>query len=229
MVEYCREGKTKMYDDIFSNYSHIIEQTDKDAQIALQEIDNVLDDITSHISNIDMDVLSRKNELLIAIRLTEAIRMFSWIKICLYCGSYQSVFRELRFMLDSVAQGCYIDLNHFDASLLSKLEVYKALGEIGSFIGSNIFEKLKGFPKKQDLKDLYGKLSLFVHPSIQEANKWFQNRQPNEMVYSMISNKYNRELLDHTIEKCKEVGVMLISIDNYFIDRFLNKIKEVHP
>ena len=135
--------------DILANYSHIIGQTKNDAPRALNEIDKILDDIRSHIRGIDEEVFSRRNELLIAIRLVEAFRIFNWIKICLACGSYQSVFRELRFMLDGVAQACCIDLNHFGASLETKLEVYKALGEGGGFMGSTLFERLKGFRKKK--------------------------------------------------------------------------------
>jgi hypothetical protein len=138
----------KKSDDILSSYGHIIQKTKKDAPKTLEEIENILVDIRAHIRGIHKRVYSKRNELLIAIRLVEAFRIFNWIKICLTCGSYQSVFRELRFMLDGIAQACYIDLNHFEASLESKLEVYKALGDIGGFIGSSLFDRIKGFEKK---------------------------------------------------------------------------------
>jgi hypothetical protein len=209
---------------ILSNYRGIAEQTHKDAPEALDEIDRILDDIRSHIRGIDKEVFSRRNELLIAIRLVEAFRIFNWIKICLACGSYQSVFRELRFMLDGVAQACYIDLNHFGAPLMCKLEVYKALGDFGGFIGSTLFDRIKGFEKKQVLKELYSELSRFVHPSIEESQRWIEQARPDESVDSLKFNRFDEEILDWAIGKCKEVGRMLVSIDDYFVKKCLSEI-----
>ncbi len=215
----------KKPNDMLSNYSHIVEQTKRDVSNALSEIEKILDDIRSHIRGIDKEVFSRRNELLIAIRLVEAFRIFNWIKVCLACGSYQSVFRELRFMLDGVAQACYIDLNHFDASLVSKLEVYKALGDMGGFIGSSLFDRIKGFKKKQILKDLYTELSCFVHPSIEESRRWIEYKPPKELVDSLKFNKFDRELLDQAIKKCKEVGRLLILMDDHFVKELLSKLQ----
>ncbi len=75
-------------------------------------------------------------------------------------------------MLDGVAQACYIGLNHSGASLVSKLEVYKALGDIGGFIGSTLFDRIRGFEKRQ--MDPYSELSRFVHPSIEESRRWIE-------------------------------------------------------
>ena len=210
----------KKSNDILSNYSHIVEQTNDYAPTALNEIDTILNNIRSHIRGIDEEIFSRRNELLIAIRLVEAFRIFSWIKICLACGSYQSVFRELRFMLDGVAQACYIDINHFDASLSSKLEVYKALGDMGGFIGSTLFDRLKRFEKKQALKDLYIELSRFVHPSIEESRRWIECAPPEGVVDSLKFNRFDKESLDQAIRKCKEVGFLLVSIDDHFVKSF---------
>ncbi len=127
-------------------------------------------------------------------------------------------------MLDGVAQAYYIDLNHFDASLSSKLEVYKALGDIGGFIGSTLFDRLRGFEKKQVLKELYGELSRFVHPSIEESGRWIECAPPEEVVDSLKFNRFDRKLLDQAIEKCKQVGRMLVSIDDYFVKNFLSRI-----
>ncbi len=217
--------KVKKSNDILSHYSRILKQTKDDVPGALNEIEKFLDDIRTHIKGIDRRIYSRRNELLIAIRLVEAFRIFNWIKICLACGSYQSVFRELRFMLDGVAQACYIDLNHFDASLVSKLEVYKALGEVGGFIGSSLFDRIKGFKKKQILKNLYAELSRFVHPSIEESRRWIESAPAKELVDSLKFNRFDRELLDQATKKCKEVAHLLISIDDHFIKEFLSKLK----
>jgi hypothetical protein len=214
----------KNHSDILTNYNHIIEQTNNKCPGALKEIDNTLDEIRSHVRGIDEEVFLIRNELLIAFRLVEAFRIFEWIKICLACGSYQSVFRELRFMLDGVAQGCYIDLNHYNASLVSKLEVYKALGDIGGFIGSVLFDRLKDFNRKQNLKDIYSELSRFVHPSIEESRRWIEYTPPKELVDSMKFNRFDGDLLTQTIGKCKEVGRLLISIDEYFVREYLSKI-----
>jgi hypothetical protein len=210
--------------DILSNYRDIVEQTQKDAPRDLNKIDGIIDEIRSHIRGIDREIYSRRNELLIAIRLVETFRIFNWIKVCLACGSYQSVFRELRFMLDGVAQACYIDLNHFEASLACKLEVYRALGDIGGFIGSALFDRIKGFKKRQTLQKLYNDLSRFVHPSIEESQRRIEARQ-GESVNSLKFSRFDKDILDSAIEKCKEVGHMLVAIDDYFVRESLSKIK----
>lgn len=202
-------------------YEEIIEKTEADANHAFKGIDSVLDLIRDHIRGIDQRVFCRRNDLLIAIRMVEAFRIFNWIKVCLTCGSYQSIFRELRFMLDGVAQACYIDLNHMEASLECKLEVYKALGEIGGFIGSSLFDRIKGFQEKQEIKELYRELSRFVHPSIEESRRRIESPPPGGVVDSLKFNMYDHELLDLAVKKCKQVGSLLVSIDKHFVEECL--------
>lgn len=205
---------------LLSNYSALVEQTKQQAPEALDQIEEIVDGIRAHIRTIPADVYSRRNDLLIAIRLVEAFRIFGWIKLCLACASYQSVFRELRFMLDGVAQACYIDLNHAEASLVSKLEVYKALGDMGGFIGSNLFDRIRGFREKQALKDIYAELSRFVHPSIEESRRWIGSSTTGDTVDSLKSNRFDKELLGQAVEKCKRVGELLISLDDHFVRKF---------
>ena len=205
---------------LLSNYSALVEQTKQQTPEALNQIEIIMAGIRDHIKGIPEDVYSRRNELLIAIRLVEAFRIFNWIKLCLACASYQSVFRELRFMLDGVAQACYIDLNHPEASLVSKLEVYKALGDMRGFIGSNLFERIRGFREKQAFKDIYAELSRFVHPSIEESRRWIGSSTTGDMVDSLKSNRFDKELLGQAIEKCERVGKLLISLNDHFVNEF---------
>jgi hypothetical protein len=203
------------------HYNQIIEETLRSRPSVFAEIDDILCGIRNHIRGIDERVFVRRNDLLIAIRLVEAFRIFNWVKVCLACGSYQSVFRELRFMLDGVAQACYIDLNHVDASLPCKLEVYKALGEIGGFIGTGLFERIKDLPEKAQLKALYKELSRYVHPSVEESRKWIESSASEGAIDSLKHNKYDGELLDQTLRKCREVGKMLQSVNAHFVTNFL--------
>jgi hypothetical protein len=213
------------FDDLISDfYKDIIVKTEDDALFVFKDIDNILEQIRGHIRGIDQKIFYRRNDLLIAIRLVEAFRIFNWIKVCLACGSYQSIFRELRFMLDGIAQACYIDLNHLKASLECKLEIYKALGEIGGFIGSSLFDRIKGFSEKQEIKELYSELSRFVHPSIEESRRRIDSPPSKGVVDSLKFNKYDRELLELAVEKCKQVGSLLVSIDNHFIEECISKI-----
>ena len=147
-----------------ADYNHIIEETCICCPEVFDQIDDILSDLRSHIKNIDTRVYAKRNELLIAIRFVEAFRIFNWIKVCLACGSYHAVFRELRFMLDGIGQAFYIDLNHINVPLACKLEVYKALGDIGGFIGSGLFDKIKDLPEKTQLKSLYKELSRYCPP-----------------------------------------------------------------
>jgi hypothetical protein len=220
-----KEGVSDKVEKLLSNYGQIVEQTKMQAPQALNQIDIIISDIRAHIRGIPEDVYSRRNELLIAIRLVEAFRIFNWIKLCLACASYQSVFRELRFMLDGIAQACYIDLNHIEASLVSKLEVYKALGDMGGFIGSSLFDRIRGFKERQALKDIYSELSRFVHPSIEESRKWIESSLTGDAVDSLKFNRFNEELLDQAIEKCTRVGELLISINGHFIREFQARVQ----
>jgi len=204
-------------------YGKIIDITESNFPDAFNKIDNILDDIRKSIRGIDSRVFSKRNDLLFAIRLVECFRIYNWIKVCLSCGSYQSIFRELRFMLDGVAQAYYIDLNHIDASLVSKLEVYKALGEMGGFIGSSLFDRIKGFQDKKKLNTLYKELSRFVHPSVEESRIWIESSPPEGTVDSLKFNRYDPLLFQQSVEKCKSVGELLVSLNNHFVCAFLEK------
>ena len=210
---------------LLSNYCAIVEQTKKQVPDTLDQIEAIITDIRGHIRGIPEDVYSRRNELLIAIRMVESFRIFNWIKLCLACASYQSIFRELRFMLDGVAQACYIDLNHIEASLVCKLEVYKALGDMGGFIGSSLFDRLHSFGEKQALKVIYAELSRFVHPSIEESRRWIQSSVPGAPVDSLKSNRFDKELLDQAIEKCKRVGGLIVSLDSHFVKEYRARVR----
>lgn len=206
---------------IASHYDGIMKRTAEDCPGALEQIDEILQDIRDHIQTIDRRVFSKRNDLLIAIRLVEAFRIFNWIKICLACGAYQSVFRELRFMLDGVAQAYYIDINHIDAPLSCKLEVYRALGEIRGFMGRSLLDRIKGLPVKKELEDVYRDLSNFVHPSVEESRNWIASPPPEGPVDSLKQVRYDRELLDEALGRCRQVGDLLIKVNANFVEKFL--------
>jgi hypothetical protein len=204
-----------------TDYNHIIEETCRRCPRVFDQIDDILSDLRSYIRTLDARIYAKRNELLIAIRFVEAFRIFNWIKVCLACGSYHSVFRELRFMLDGIAQACYIDLNHVDASLACKLEVYKALGDFGGFIGSGLFEKIKYLQERSQLIDLYKELSKYVHPSVEESRGWIESSASEEIVDSLKHNRYDGEMLEKTLETCAQVGNMLKSVNSHFVKHFL--------
>ena len=54
------------------------------------------------------------------------------------------------------------------------------------------------------------------------------NQYPSPIGHDM--DLYDRELLDLTVEKCKQVGSLLVSIDNHFVEECLirlDKIEEI--
>jgi hypothetical protein len=210
------------------HYNHIIEESLREWPTLFTDIDEILGGVRHHIKTIDERVFARRNDLLIAIRLVEAFRIFNWVKVCLACGSYHAVFRELRFMLDGVAQACYIDLNHPDAPLACKLEVYKALGDIGGFIGGRLFDRIRDFPEKEQLKRLYKELSRYVHPSDEESRRWIESPPSAEVVDSLKYNRFDRELLSKALTKCHEVGTMLLSLNSHFVKNFLEESERLN-
>ena len=204
-------------------YEEIFDDTIPGFIKEVQEIEICGLDIWYHISQLNPKLLLKRDELFIAIRLTECMRLFSWIKICLIFGSYQTIFRELRFMIDSMVQAYYIDINHFKASFESKLEVFKALSEYRNFIGSQLIDRTK-LGNKEKLKKLYKELSDFVHPSYNECIDMIRTSNNQVNLSELTLNVFNKKLLLKCIAKSKDVCNEIIEINRQFQNEFLKRI-----
>lgn len=204
-----------MKNKYFQQYKEIIKKTLNQSEYPLEEIDRIAQDLRNHINQLDQRIIDRRNDLLIALRFVETFRILDWIKICILCGAYQTVFKELRFLLDSVMQAYYIDYNHHEASLKARFEVYKALENWGGFIGTKLFSKVKGIHFREELNLHYRELSNYVHPSTEESLTFIDANTPN-FVDSLKKNTYNEDLIKKCIEEVHKTKNLLIQIDSHF-------------
>ncbi|MGA3084812.1 MAG: hypothetical protein ABSE95_08445 [Thermodesulfobacteriota bacterium] len=97
---------------------------------------------------------------------------------------------------------------------------------MGGFIGSSLFDRIKELQQRQEMKDLYSALSRYVHPSIEESRNWIESPPPEGVVDSLKFNRYDRGLLDQALDKCQQVGGLLISIDNHFVNQCLRRLEQ---
>ncbi len=212
--------------NIFEDYLEIWQTTLKRNQRELNQIDKIFENLRKHISSLDPQLHRCKEDLLIAIRFVESFKIFNWIKTSLICGSYSSVFRDLRFLIDSIIQAYYIDLNHFNVELNSKLEILKALSEYSRFYGSELINKIKGLSKKQELRDLFSELSNYVHASYEECIPFIDPTSKTDVIDSLKFNIYNEALLKKCVAKCIEVSKWLIILNEDFEIKFLEKLNK---
>lgn len=203
-------------------YSKVIEDGVNKIEDIQKKIETINSKLLNHIYKLDPDLLAIKDNLLIALRLTECLKSFNWIQSCLILGSYRASYRELRFMIESVCQAFYIDYNHFKESLGIKFIILKALGDFGNFIGKNLFDKIKiNKNLKEKIKQIYGTLSKYIHPSFEEAESLLKIKissvDNNKELYE---NTFNLERLEEILELCEEVSDLLIDLNRNFEEKF---------
>ena len=204
----------------FDWYSGMVRETVTNNQNLLDQLETIPQKILGHIGQLDDKLYQRTPNLLLAMRLTECIRIFDWIKVCLLCGAYESIYRELRFMLESMIQAFHIDMNHFDSPLETKLEVFKALCTRRDFQGSRLINDTDNLPNKKDLRTMFGDLSSYVHPSY-KAWKPYLDLELSEL----LENIYNEELAQDCVEKSLQVCELVIVINSEFQRELLKPSK----
>ncbi|MHA1195199.1 MAG: hypothetical protein ACTSRH_02300 [Promethearchaeota archaeon] len=208
------------------DYKKIYDETIKDNLKDINKIDKILETFRDHIHSLDIRLYERKQELLMAIRFVESFKIFKWIKTCLLFGSYNSIFRDLRFLIESILQAYYIDLNHFNASLESKLEVFKALSEYDSFYGKRLIDKIKDLKNKNKLKKIFNDLSKYVHASYEESKPFIKNNSKYEIVDSLKYNRYNKEILLKCIDKSICICHYILIIHKDFEKKYISLLNE---
>jgi hypothetical protein len=93
-----------------------------------------------------------------------------WIRNFVYFQEYQTAFRELRFIFESILKSYYLDVNHPKIGLKCKIEILKELDEL---YGSKLIDKV-GFDKK--LKEIYHILCDFSHASFSSIFYYFDGK-----------------------------------------------------
>ncbi len=106
-----------------------------------------------------------KYNSLMVLRLSELQNLITWIMISVWYGKYHQAIRELRYILDSIGQAYYLDIEHPEATISCKLEIIKEIEK--QTFGARLIDRLD-LNHKQELKNLYSDLSKYAHSSYQE-------------------------------------------------------------
>jgi len=210
-------------------YSKVIEDGKNYIDEIFETLDKINTEILKHIYQLHPDLLAIKDNLLIAVRLTECMKIFDWILMSLLLGSYRSVNKELRFMLESMCQAFYIDYNHFSTPLETKFEILKALGNYGIFIGGQLIDKTKlNKSLKKELKEIYGILSNYVHPSSEESKLLLKIlekakiSQSDKLSYILGVNKFDESSVEQCLSNCNTVKDLILKINTRFEELYKN-------
>ena len=210
----------------FDRYKKLIEETQLKNKDLIEEIDILIKEIRDHINGLDKRLHDNKKDFMLAIRLVECFRILEWIKVCFYCGSYHTVYRELRYIIDAMTQAFYIDTKLPSAKLKTKFEAFKMFDEDSKFdfIGTNLINKLDGIPNQDKLRNLYKELSDFIHPSYKQSLHFMDKASGRDPWDRMKENIYDEIILKDCIFKCKEVIHCFLEINKRFERFYLSRV-----
>lgn len=128
-----------------------------------EHYNNWIDMIQPILRNTSKD--EQQNSMVI-VRLLDLNYDLLWIMMnVIYSAAYHQVIRELRFLIDSMAQALYLDTEHPGADIYCKMEIVKEIEK--DLFGSRLIERLP-IQHKEKLKQLYSLLSKYSHSSYKE-------------------------------------------------------------
>lgn len=211
----------------FDRYKRLIEETKLKNENLIEEIDVLIKEIRDHISVLDKRLHDNKKDFMLAIRLVECFRILEWIKVCFYCGSYHTVYRELRYLIDAMTQAFFIDTKLPNAKLKTKFEAFKMFDEESNFdfIGTKLINNLDGIPNQDKLRNLYKELSDFIHPSYKQSLHFMDKALERDPWDRMKENIYDEIILKDCIFKCKEVIHCFLEINKRFERLYLSRVE----
>lgn len=83
-------------------------------------------------------------------------------------GLYRNAFDSIRHALESIVQSIYVDSNHPDSNLLTKIEILKEIEDRREYHAVRLIDELK-IGHKDVIKIEYKELSKLIHPSHKEV------------------------------------------------------------
>ena len=146
---------------------------------------------------------------LLFLRFIELQKHLSLLNFNVLSGQYHQSIREIRYVLESAIQACYIDIEHPEATIEWKSREADKL--YGSKLISNLDFKND---KKKMLKDLYHDLSQYIHSSYEELRPTIEKGE----VSNRVTFAFNRDLF----YKC-------IDFTNRTMDAFFFMILSLYP
>lgn len=149
--------------------------------------------ITMIDSILTKDSATRESlESLVTERLMGWHRISIWSCMAAYHGSYESVARELRFLIEDAVQALRADQKNPDATIDEKLEWL----EMNRLRGKTLIDATElALDLKSQLKDVYHELCDFVHPSVELIQRDIENRR---ILFKYDENYFDKMFDFHT-------------------------------
>lgn len=157
-----------------------------------------------------------RHNSMVFFRFLELQNNIMWIYICILFGRYHPAIRELRYVLESMAQAFYLDSEHPRTDMNCKLEITK---EIDKESFARLLDRLE-IPEKQRIKSLYSDLSKYVHSTYEELRPTLEDGK----VWERMTFGFEYDMF----KKCVEMTNRVLDVV-YFLTvmRFSLVIKEL--
>ena len=120
-------------------------------------------------SQIKKEKGERRNNLVFH-RLTEWMSLGHWCILAGYSGAYETVARELRFLIEDVVQSIYLEEKLGNAQIEAKVRAHSILDDFRRR-GKEMIDRVISGQVKHVLNNLYGNLSGYVHPTAERIKE----------------------------------------------------------
>ncbi len=135
---------------------------------------------------------------------------------------------NIRFLLEMVVQAYYIDSNHQNSGLDTKLEILKEIGDKREYRAASLIEKL-GIGDNKELQAEYKSLSKQIHASYDSFYKLFPDLICREQQKMLLINIKQCEILDINLSLRKLFDIFFFLFFLYFSECIpeLNAIQDI--
>lgn len=195
-------------------YSEFIKKMEEIRQKTIQEQgestrtwEKLRDEWIAHYESIPMELIRQRENLLMAVRFTEAFQGLLWVQFLCSLGGYFPALRELRNMLESTVQAYYVDSEYLELDVGGKLAVLKEMTKCRNHYGGRLVEKAQP-PHKGEIKVLYGVLSEYAHPSYDSIYEILSSHDSDDRIVELMQPGYDSDLF----AKCKDLTEKVIRI-----------------
>ena len=144
---------------------------------------------------------------LLFFRVREMPKQLSILHFLIVASLYPQSIRELRYILESVIQAYYIDMEHPDAGIMCKLEVLK---EIEMMVGGRLIEATN-LGEKKKIHKLYKDLSRYTHSSHEKLEPAIER----ELTLNIFFGYNDRMFKEATALTKRTVDTILFIILNF--------------
>jgi hypothetical protein len=144
-------------------------------------------------------------------------RTLHWCILSAHSGVYEAIARELRFIIEDLAQALYIEQKLGDSEIISKVRTASILEDV-RLRGTPLIEKIDmNNETRKEMKRLYFVLCDYVHPSADLV----QQILTSDGYFVKFDDAQYHSLLDLYTQTCDLVISLVISRFPKSIERFL--------